>query len=197
MISKLLIGSSNPTKISHYQKYFSDLPLTLVSPRELGLAGEPEETGETIEQNAMIKADYYFQHSGLPTLADDAGFSIPALGGFPGVRSKRFAGRGMADEEIIAGILERMKDLQAGRRRASMDLVVALRLSPTEAHTATARIEGHVPEQPFGKRMARFPYRSLLFVDSLGKWFYDIDSEDEDVLGYRAAAIKQLKQYLG
>ncbi len=196
MIRKLLIGTGNPSKVEHYKQYFSDMPLELVSAHDLGITEQPEETGQTLEENAILKAKYYSKKSGLPTLADDAGFEIPALGNFPGLLSRRFAGHEMTDEEVIAGILERMKDLKGHERRAHMRVVCALALDPKHVYTASGVIEGRVPEAPYEKRQPHFPYRSLLFVDKLNVWFDEMAGELEDKIGYRKAALEQLKQYL-
>ncbi len=197
MISKLLLGTGNSSKPPFYRKYFADLPIEIISAADLGIAEEPEESGETLEDNAILKAKYYFEKSGgLPTLADDSGFEIPALNNFPGVKSRRFAGHEMADEEIISAILEEMKDLKGEQRAARMRISCALMLSPSEIHVANGSVEGHVPEVPYEKRHKLFPYRSLLFVDSIGKWFHDLLSEDEDWVGYRKQAVNELKKYL-
>lgn len=194
MIDKLLIGSGNPVKISLYQAYFNDLPIQLVRAKDLGLTEEPEEAAGTLEENAILKAKYYFEKTGLPTLADDAGFEIAALNNFPGVHSKRFAGPDASDEEIIAQIMEKMKDLKGDERKARMRVVVALTLDGKDVHTGTGQISGHVPEAPYEKRTPHMPYRSLLFVDSLNKWFDDILGEDR--IGYRDKAVNELKKYL-
>lgn len=196
MITKLLLGTNNSAKVAHMRQFLADLPIELITPQEVGITMEPEETGETFEDNALLKANYYFEKSGLPTIADDAGFEIPALDNFPGVHSKRFAGHEMNDGEIVAEIIERMKDLKGDDRQAHFRIVIVLKLSDEEVHTATGSISGTVPERPLDKRMERFPYRSLLFVDELNKWFYDVTEEEEDKLGYRKAAIEKLKPYI-
>src|SRR6478672_7296500 len=111
MIKKLLLGTANPSKALMYKEFFKGMPVKIFTPKEVGIAEEPEETGKTFEENAVLKANYYFEKSGLPTLADDAGLEIPALDNFPGVKSRRFAGREMSEEEVIKAILEKMKNL--------------------------------------------------------------------------------------
>ncbi len=197
MIAKLLIGTGNPSKLKHYQRYFADILIELIMPRDLGIAEQPRETGQTLEDNAVLKAKYYAERSGLPTLADDAGFEIPALNNFPGVMARRFAGHNMTDEEVISGILDRMKHLKGDERRARMRVVCALALAPNRIFTASGVIEGHVPEAPYEKREPHLPYRSLLFVDKLNVWFDELTADGlEDKVGYRKAAVEQLKKFL-
>lgn len=194
MIETLLIGSGNPTKIGIYKDYFSDLPVKLVSTKDLSLTEEPEEDRATLEENAILKAKFYFERSGLPTLADDAGFEIPALNNFPGVYSRRFAGPEATDNQIIDAIIEKMKDLKGDERKARMRVAVAFTLDGKQVHVGTGEITGHVPEVPYEKRTAHMPYRSLLFVDSVNKWFDDLLGEDG--IGYRKKAVEELKKYL-
>lgn len=192
----LLIGSGNPNKIELYLQLARRFSLKLVMPADLQNFAEPEETGRTLEENAILKAKHYCKLTGLPTLSDDAGFEIPALNNFPGVLSRRFAGKEMTDEEIIAGILEKMWGLQGAQRAARMRVVIALALDADKVYTASGALEGVVPEKPYPKIQPRFPYRSLLYITKLDKWSYKLNTEDEERLGYRAATVKKLYPYL-
>jgi non-canonical purine NTP pyrophosphatase (RdgB/HAM1 family) len=194
-ITKLLLGTGNPTKIEYYKRYLSDLPLELVTTKELNL-NEPEETGNTIEENAWLKAKHYFKESGLPTLADDAGFEIPALNNFPGTHTHRFAGYDMSDKEVIEGIIDKMEGLKDDERKGQFKVALALALSENEIITSVGSAAGIVPEKPYDKVMPHFPYRSLLFIPQFNKWFYDLTDEEEERLGYRAAAVKKIKKQL-
>ena len=196
MIKKLLLGTNNSAKVAHMKQFLSDLNIEIVTPQEVGITEEPEETGKTLEENARLKADFYFGKSGLPTIADDAGFEIPALDNFPGVYSKRFAGHEMTDEEIIFGILKKMKDLTGEQRKGDFKIVIALKLSDSEVHITSGQISGTVADQPLDRRMERFPYRSLLYVDQLDKWFMDVTEEEENSIGYRKGAVEQLKPFI-
>ena len=79
--------------------------MELVSPDDVGIEGEPDETGTTFETNARIKARYYAARSGLPTLADDSGLEVEALGGGPGVYTRRYAGPDATDDDNNAKLL--------------------------------------------------------------------------------------------
>ena len=90
--------------------------------------GEPDETGLTFETNARIKARYYAVRSGLPTLADDSGLEVDALGGGPGVYTRRYAGPTASDADNNAKLLRELADLPAARRGARYVCVLALAL---------------------------------------------------------------------
>ena len=104
----------------------------LVSPDDLGIPDEPEETGETFETNARLKARFYARRSGLPTLADDSGLEVEALNGGPGVRTRRYAGPAATDEANNAKLLRELATLSPPRRGARYVCVLALAL-PTDA----------------------------------------------------------------
>lgn len=104
----------------------------LLSPDDLGIPDEPEETGETFETNARIKARFYAMRSGLPTLADDSGLEVDALGGGPGVRTRRFAGPDATDADNNVRLLRELAGLPADRRGARYVCLLALAL-PGEA----------------------------------------------------------------
>lgn len=101
----------------------------LLSPDDLGIEGEPDETGLTFETNARIKARYYAARSGLPTLADDSGLEVDALRGGPGVFTRRYAGPDATDDDNNARLLAELGSLPAERRGARYVCVLAIALS--------------------------------------------------------------------
>ena len=126
-MKKLLIATTNPGKLTEIKRFLGDLPIELVGLKDIGIADTVEETGKTFEENAILKANYYYKKSGLPTLADDGGFEIDALGGEPGVRSHRWIDgtKESTDEELIEYTLLRLKDVPLQGREAQLRLVVA------------------------------------------------------------------------
>ena len=103
---RLLIATGNPGKMREYQGLLRNVPFELVSLRDLGITHEVEETGETFEENAWLKASEYAAISGMLTLADDSGLEVDALSGEPGVRSARYGGDSCTnDQERVALLL--------------------------------------------------------------------------------------------
>ena len=103
----------------------------LLAPDDLGIDGEPDETGETFETNARIKARFYAARSGLPTLADDSGLEVDALGGGPGVRTRRYAGDDATDAANNAKLLRELAGLPTERRGGRYVCALALALPDT------------------------------------------------------------------
>ena len=197
---KLLIATTNPGKLNEIKRFLSDLPIELVSLKDVGVTDIVEETGKTFEENAILKAKFYAQKSGLPTLADDGGFEIDALGGEPGVRSHRWihGDREDTDEELIAYTFEKTKGLPRAKRGAQLRAVLALVLPNGEIHTVTDATTGIIPDKPSDERVPGFPYRSILFIPQIGKYYnHDLLTPEEmDTYNHRKRALDRLKPYI-
>lgn len=199
-MKKLLIATTNPGKLTEIKRFLKDLPIELVDLKDVGITDIVEETGKTFEENAILKARYYCQKSGLPTLADDGGFEIDALGGEPGVKSHRWihGDREDTDEELIAYTLEKLKGLSRANRGAQLRLVLALIFPDGRQFTVEEKTRGVVAEQASEHRTSGFPYRSLLFLPEINK-YYDHDlltPEETDRFNHRKRALDRLKPIL-
>lgn len=198
-MAKLLIATTNPGKLGEIKRFLADLPLELASLIEVGIKEKVEETGKTFEENAILKVRFYAEKSGLPTLADDGGLEIDALGGKPGVKSHRWIDgtKDDEDEDLIAYTLEKMKGLPSAKREAQLRLVFALVIGG-KIHTAEGVVRGFIPEMPSSIRHPGFPFRSLLFLPQLGK-FYNHDEltpEEDERYNHRKKALEKLKPIL-
>jgi XTP/dITP diphosphohydrolase len=130
---RLLVATRSRHKLRELAELLALGPgVELVSPDDAGIDGEPEETGETFETNARIKARFYARKSGLVTLADDSGIEVDALGGAPGVRTRRFSGPDATDQRNNEKLLRDLAGLLPERRGARYVCVLALAL-PGEA----------------------------------------------------------------
>jgi XTP/dITP diphosphohydrolase len=133
------------TRSRHKLRELSELlalgdDVEIVSPVDLGIEGEPDETGATFETNARIKARYYAARSGLPTLADDSGLEVDALGGGPGVRTRRYAGPDATDADNNAKLLRDLAGVPAERRGARYVCVLALALPDEQGPRGSVRV---------------------------------------------------------
>lgn len=136
---RLLVATRSRHKLRELAELLALGPdVELLSPDDVGIEGEPEETGETFETNARIKARFYARRSGLPTLADDSGLEVDALGGAPGVRTRRFSGPDATDERNNEKMLRELAGLPPERRGARYVCVLALALPGGAEGGATA-----------------------------------------------------------
>ncbi len=187
-MSKILIGTGNQAKVDQFKKLLKDTGLEIVSAKDLKIPA-PEELASTFEDEAVKKAKYYFEKSGIPAIVDDGGFEIEALGGEPGIKSKRWIGREMTDDEIISEVLKRM---DGKKNRAAKHTVVVAVATPFGVVTSHADIAGVVAEKPSKNKVAGFPYRSVLFLPNYNKYWVDISSEEAEILDHRKHAIEKI-----
>jgi XTP/dITP diphosphohydrolase len=130
---RLLIATHSPHKLAELRDLLRLDHAELVSLDDLGIHDDPDETGETFETNARIKARFGARRAGLPTLADDSGLEVDALHGGPGVRTKRYAGPDATDADNNAKLLAALAGLPAERRGGRYVCVLALALPESGA----------------------------------------------------------------
>ena len=210
-MTRLLIATTNPAKLAEYRILLGD-GLEPVSLAEIGIAAHPEETGATFAENALLKARFYFARAQMPTLADDGGFEIDALGGEPGVKSHRWLGAGHSDDQaLVDEVIRRMRGVEPGRRAARLRAALALVYlcgGAIRERVAEAALEGVVPERAWPHVRPGFPYRSVLFLPerrpehgpkdgpARGRYLADIAEEQAAHLSQRRIALKELRDDL-
>ena len=157
---------------------------------------EPEEAHETYAENARAKAEAYAAATGLPTVADDSGLEVDALGGAPGVRSRRYFGEHAKAEERNAKLLALLAE--APQRDARFVCVVALAHpgGPTELFEGVVR--GEIAESPrFGEEGWGFGYDPVFIVGGDGRTMAELSPEEKDALSHRGLAVAKLRAHLG
>jgi len=125
---RLLVATRSTHKLRELRELLDLRRTDLVSLDDLGIPDDPIEDGATFETNAAIKARFGVRRSGLPTLADDSGLEVDALGGGPGVRTRRYAGEGASDEDNNSKLLDALRGLPPGERDARYVCFLALAL---------------------------------------------------------------------
>lgn len=199
-MTKLLIASTNSAKLAEYRRLLRDFALEPVSLRDVGIEDQPEETGATFAENAILKARYYFERSRIATLADDGGLEIDALGGEPGVRSHRWLGGDAdADNALVAEVIRRMERIEENRRAArlrnALALVYRIRGEVRE-QIAEGTLEGVIAHSAYPATTPGFPYRSVLFLPERGRFLAELSEEQQTQLSQRRIAIERARPYL-
>src|SRR3990167_2037422 len=105
-MKKLLIATTNTGKLREYKDFLSDLPVKLVSLKDIGITDDVEEKGKTYEENSRAKALFYARKSGLPAISDDGGIEIHALNNEPGIKSRRWLGYEASDEDLVKHMIQ-------------------------------------------------------------------------------------------
>lgn len=192
---KILIASRNPAKFKEITRFLSDLPLRFVSLKELGIREDMEETQKSYRGNAEAKACFFAKRSALPTIADDGGLEIAALGGAPGVRSRRWLGHEASDEELIEHLIRVAKKLPANKRKAMFRTVVSFALPDGRVWSAEGKVEGIITEKPYVRKLKGYPFRSFFFLPQVNKYYFETELTSEETREYnhRYRAIEKLK----
>jgi XTP/dITP diphosphohydrolase len=154
---RLLVASRSEHKLRELRDLLRPAHAELVSLDDLGIEDDPVEDGATFEANAAIKARFGLAASGLPTLADDSGIEVDALGGGPGVRTRRYAGENATDSENKEKLLSALAGLPPDERGARYVCVLALALPPEDGPrravgivTARGTCRGRIATEPRG-----------------------------------------------
>lgn len=190
MIPRLVVASKNPDKLAEIEEVLADTRLTGEIVRGLDWP-DVEETGATLEENALLKARVVVEATGLPVLADDTGLEVAALDGAPGVKTARFAGEEARYEDNVAKLIETMKGQVD--RAARFRTVVALAFPDGVEITAEGSVEGVITERPRGQR--GFGYDPVFAVG--GRTLSEMSAEEKNQLSHRARAIQALAESVG
>ncbi len=192
-MQKIVVASGNRNKLREIAEIFRGY--TIVSMQEAGFSDEIEETGETFEENALIKARAVSAALHCAALADDSGLCVDALGGAPGVHSARFCGRHGDDAANNALLLEKMQHVPDGARGAYFESCVALCFPDGRELTASGRTYGRILHGQEGK--GGFGYDPLFYSDDLQKSFGLASAEEKNGVSHRARALAALAAELG
>lgn len=200
---RLLVATRSAGKQREVRQLLEGLGVEVVFPADVGLPTLPAEDrlelADTFEANAIAKAQYFARQSGLPTVADDSGLEVIALGGAPGVRSKRWAGASGTEREVElannAHLLARLAGAPERRRGARYRCVLAYVTSPTAVPACVeGTCDGRILEQSSGT--GGFGYDPLFWSHELGKSFGDASPEEKHRVSHRGRAFAKFRDLL-
>jgi XTP/dITP diphosphohydrolase len=185
--NRLLVATNNPGKLEEYQHLLRDLPLKTTSLCQEEIEYEPEETGVTFEENAVLKAKAFAERSGLLTLADDSGLEIDRLGGAPGVHSARYGGtRRGEDVRRYELVLHQLEGVPRPERTGRFRCVVAIATPEGQVATVEGAIEGVIAFDPQGEH--GFGYDPIFFIPEFGCTMAQLAPETKNRISHRARA---------
>lgn len=185
---KLAIATNNQHKLQEIRAILGDSFEELLSLKDLGIDVDVEETGSTLEENALIKARAILSLSGIATLADDTGLMVDALNGAPGVYSARYAGEEHDDAKNRALLLKNLDGIKD--RSAHFATVIALCYPDGKTLTATGRVNGEILLSERGTE--GFGYDSLFFSTELGKTFAEATQAEKNSVSHRGRALRAM-----
>jgi XTP/dITP diphosphohydrolase len=191
---KIVLATNNKHKIREIKNILVGLEADILTLEDFREFPQVEETGETLKDNAILKAQAVFRFSGLPSLADDSGLEVEALQGAPGVRSSRFAGEQCSFADNNRKLLELLRDVPWEGRRAKFVCVVALAGDPSRIVTVKGELQGFIALQ--GKGQGGFGYDPVFYVPELNKTLAQLTPEEKNKISHRARAFNRARELI-
>lgn len=191
MINKIFIATSNKNKLFEIQKILQDLNLEILSLLDYDSLPEVEETGNTFEENSLIKAKAYFEYTKITSLADDSGLEVYSLDNKPGVYSARYSGFYNDYYKNNIKLLEDMKNIEDRRARFRCSLTI---YGENINYTSNGICEGLILKEFKGDK--GFGYDPLFFYTPLNKTFAQMSYEEKNLISHRAKAFDDMRKFI-
>ncbi len=192
MSMKFVLATHNPGKIREMSAILGGLGVEVVSPADVGITVDVEETGTTFAENAMLKAKAICAAAGLPAIADDSGLCVDALNGGPGVYSARYGGEGLDDKGRYMLLLNSMRGQTT--RKAHFACAIACAFPNGDELTAQGQCDGAIAFAPMGQ--GGFGYDPVFLVPELGKTFGQLSAEEKSAISHRGKALREFSEKL-
>ncbi|MEE8836759.1 MAG: RdgB/HAM1 family non-canonical purine NTP pyrophosphatase [Eubacteriales bacterium] len=199
MKQTIIFATGNKDKMREIREILGGTDTEILSMREAGIASDPDENGETFEENALIKARAV--HEILPeqyrdaiVMADDSGLEVDAMGGMPGVHSARWMGRDTSYHVKNAKIIENLKDVPVEKRTARFVDAIAAVLPDGEAFTVRGIIEGKIGYEERGEN--GFGYDPIFMLPDMSRSTAELPREEKNRISHRGRALRAMEEKL-
>lgn len=189
---RLLLGTNNPGKVREFRRLLDGSGFDLVTPADLDISLEVDETGTTYSENASLKAVAFARTANCIALADDSGIEVDALNGKPGVYSARYGGPGLDDAARTALLVQELTGIADEHRTARYRAVVAVALPTGEVRLFEGVQEGRIGYEPRGQR--GFGYDPVFMVN--GRTQAELTDAQKDLISHRGQAVRAAREYL-
>lgn len=194
MTQKLLLATNNQGKIREYRELLADIPFDLILPSAAGIDIIVDETGDTFEDNARLKATALAVKGNMPAIADDSGLEVDALGGEPGVRSARYAGENASDTRRIEFLLAKLKGVPWEKRTARFRCVIAIAGPGGNVEICSGDCAGFITFEPFGEH--GFGYDPVFYLPEFGKTMAELSPAEKNRVSHRGQAARKAAEIL-
>ncbi len=192
MKEKIIFATGNKGKMVEIREILQGLDREVLSMKEAGISLDIVEDGNTLEENAMIKARAVAAHCDALVLADDSGLEIDALGGAPGVHSARYMGEETPYSIKNQAILDQLQGLSQDQRKARFRCVIAAVFPGGEEMVTQGVVEGVIAEQPQGE--GGFGYDPIFFLPEKNKTTAELTSEEKNAISHRGQALMSMRK---
>ena len=194
-MSRMILATGNANKVREASEILGDLGLSIISMKDAGIESNPEETGTTFEENALIKARAVADIAkDAIVLADDSGLEIDALGGEPGIYSARYLGENTPYSEKNAALIARLEGVPKEERTARFVCAIATVLPDGTEEVVRGTIEGYIGWEMRGEN--GFGYDPIFYVDEYGCSTAEMSPEDKNAISHRGNALRKMREIL-
>jgi XTP/dITP diphosphohydrolase len=191
---QIVLATFNKDKIREMKNLLGDLEIEILTYKDFKDFPEIEETGDTLEANAVLKAEGIFKATGCAALADDSGLEVDALNGAPGVYSSRFAGPGCTYDDNNRKLLEDMNSVPVARRTARFRTVIAVCWGDEDTDLVEGRVDGFITTEKKGGD--GFGYDPVFFYPPAGKTFAEMTLDEKNAVSHRGRALLGAKKII-
>ena len=197
MIHKLVIATRNAGKIAEFRRILDSLSegaIELVGVDQFPDLVDVQETGSTFKENSLLKAKYTAAMTGLPSIADDSGICIDALGGAPGIFSARWAGVHGNDEANVEKVLDELKDVPDYKRGAHFICVAALAMPDGREMVEEGLFHGRILRAPIGNQ--GFGYDPIFSPLGMSISLAQMSGDEKDLVSHRGKSLRALAPHV-
>jgi XTP/dITP diphosphohydrolase len=191
---RVLIATTNPGKLREIRSILDGLPVELETLADYPDVPVAEETGATFQENARRKALHYAHHTGVPTMAEDSGFEVDALGGEPGIYSARYLREDATYGERFADIFRRVRERGVTHPTARFVCALAFANAGGIAFETVATVEGQLAHAPAGPN--GFGYDPIFLYPPYGRTFGEVSDAEKTAVSHRGQAIRAFRDFL-
>ena len=191
---RLIFATGNEHKMVEIREILGELPVEILSMKDVGIKADIVENGNTFEENALIKAKEVCKLAGEMVLADDSGLEIDYLNKEPGVYSARYMGENTSYRIKNQIILDRLHGVPDIVRSARFVCVIAAAFPDGTIETRRATIEGRIAQEPAGEN--GFGYDPIFYLPDRGKTTAQLSAEEKNEISHRGKALRQIKEIL-
>lgn len=189
-MKEIIAATKNKGKIAELRAAFSSLPIKITDLSQFGPIPEPEETGSTFAENAILKAKYYANITQKACLADDSGLEVDVLHGAPGVFSARYAGPNSGDAECNAKLLHELDGVELRLRTARFKCVLAFIDANQSVILTDGVCDGLILNESRGQ--GGFGYDPLFYIPDIGQTLAEVSMEEKNGLSHRGQAVRRM-----
>ena len=186
----LVLATNNEDKIREIRYLLEDLPITIFSSNDFLEFPDVEETGQTLKENAILKAKTIAEFCDMPALADDSGLEVDALDSAPGIFSSRYAGKNASYANNVNKLIKEMESVPKEKRTARFRCVIAIDWNDGKIETIEGVAEGYITEDVRGEQ--GFGYDPVFYYPPKNKRFSEMTIEEKNIVSHRGVALQNM-----